>query len=385
MWGAKYTTKMQHTLRSPLTIKVQHDGDIRRFSMEQHSEFPSFINLRKIVASLYNLNVQTCHILWKDTENDKITIGGENDLAEMLVEVDGTPREGSDRSVLRLDVVLDRSKPTPVAEEFAQLNLDDGLDTKGGRGKGERLNKKAAKFLEVFGGDLDAAKAVILKAWEGDEEAKNTLHEAKRTRMAAVIVRITGKAAEDARMMLDGAIEGNEDATAALNSILEEHLADLRNMMRKTGCFGGRKDKEGKGKWGKGKGNCQQRHHGRPLVHALIRLGMHHEEARHTLDAAREGCEESQQKIGAVLDQTDVGSSKLGSSSTGTSSEEGEGTQRGRRGMIPVALKLLKHLAMGEVEAERGARRELHGKGHGKGHEKGHGKGWGKGWGEFAG
>lgn len=285
-------------------------------------------------------------MFYSDAEGDRITMASEPDLVEAIAILEEAATNDEARLMLRLEIVGNQTTDTRSHADDAEAKVQWlatclSCDTNEARdlihnavdGDGQAMAKimeakmkhrteKKTQWLEKNGqdmmekkvqwlasffgdGDVEAAKAVIHDAINGDESALTKIHEAKKQKLG--------------RWGRNGG----------------------RGWCRKQETYGPR---GGKGNGGKG------RHGGRPLVHALVQLaGMDRDEAREAIDGARGSDEAAQAKIGAALEAAGVSSSDTSSDS----GAEGDSCTPG--------VMLLQLLARGELDAFETAMKELAG------------------------
>jgi len=373
------TTTFSNVLSTPLTVKASYAGDMKRFTLAEASELPSVAALQQRCAGTFDL--QQCRVSWRDEDGDLVTIATDADLDEAY-----TALCAAKLSVLRLEL----SEAPPQKDK-----------QRGGRGRHAWLEKKATRVAELMDGDVEAAKELLLKAENGDDEAHKKLRGAKGgyivQRKLQWLTDKLGGEIDGTKEIVHKAIDGDQEAIATIMAVKKR--AWKEGKMEGSGRGWGKGCMMGKG-WGKGmkgKGDDDCRGvsggeesfsgcgkgsgrgwkgHGKPLVRALVRLtGMEHCEARQAIDAATEGDVEAQSKIGAALETVDLSSSS--SSSSGTSSESSEEDCGRRYKLKLMALKLLRLLAEGDLDSFTEAKAKLGQKMRGRhGHCKG-GKGFG--------
>lgn len=373
-------TQNTSTATHNTTVKVSHDGDIRRFTIPAGDAFPSFSSLRKMCAGLFQLTGEP-RLFYTDSDGDRITMASEPDLIEAVTMLQEAITNGGAQLMLRLEIVTQlTSNQTTSKRSYADV-----------------VEAKIHWLATSLSCDTNEARDVIHNAVDGDGQAMAKILEAKmkhRTQKKTQWLEKNGQDIMEKKIQWLASFLGSDDVEGAKALIHDAINGDesaltkiLEAKKQKLGRWGGKGGCGGKGHGGKGRHGC------RPLVHALVRLtGMDRDVAREAIDGAQGGDQAAQAKIAAALEAAGV-------SSSDTSSDSGaEG------GSCRPGVALLQLLARGELDAFEAAREELgvhhkHGRmfgmmhmfrrmggwghGHGKGECKGKGGGKGFGKGDF--
>jgi len=317
---------------SKTVIKINHRDNLHRFTMEQGVPIPALPGFLARCAEVCGADPDGHYRLrWCDDDGDVISVMNDADFLEAL----------QSGPVLRLVLQEEVSPDVGVEADFKRLNLANG---KGGRGRGEpALERRARQVAEALGSDIESAKSLIKRAWDGESDAKQLLLESRKSNMALAVAGIRGTSLEGARELVDRAMAGDSEARQDL------HGMGVKGGMK--GGFGkGVKGMKGFGKGVKGAEECEGMAEestaagntdvAKRAGHALARLtGMESRQAQKLAGLAVEGDAEAQSQIGSAIEAADLS----GSESPGS---EWNGKGGGKKQYM---LKVLKTLAKGEL------------------------------------
>ena len=176
---ASYNTR---TVTQVTTVKVYHDGDIRRFTIPAGDVFPSFSSLLETFADLFQLTKEP-RLFYTDFDGDRITMVSERDLIEAL-------------TMLQEGVTNDRAKPVLRLEIVKQL-ASNQVTCK--RSHADNAVAKIQSLATSQSCDTNEHLDIIHDEVDGDGQVMATIMEAKTKHRVHTKTQCREKKAKDIR------------------------------------------------------------------------------------------------------------------------------------------------------------------------------------------